>query len=651
MATHLQSGEPLTVLAVLLLAFWPMLNSVLITQEEVAILAQSPKDVFCFSRTFEDLTCFWDEPALAMQVERNYRFFYMYKGEQHRECMLSSERQNDGSWRHICLFPSDHNSVRLFIELYVEVLDSFTNETILSQNLSVETVGLISPPENITADWPRVARQLHVTWDPPRLSYVEFLAYEVLYGVEDSWQPPSMIEVGNSQTCSLTDLLPGQQYHIQLRTKPDGLSLDGLWGPWSPSVLAEIPHLPGEIGLLCFTPDLHQLHCQWDWEPTEPGPSHSILYWAENNSSSTRTQTWHKCEEEEEDRVKSHYHTSFHICTFQPSNGSYISVLVIVTQGQSQKEVNYFKEPFDLHRVVLTAPPRILQPNVRKGILKLEWVTPLEALAEHMVYQIQYAVQDSLKWKVLHVQYSTNCEILDLDTGSHYCLQLRTRPDGQKYQGSWSAWSNAECIEIPPGSGSTGLSVAITLLFCAGLVLGLGCTCLSTYSVKQKLWPPIPDLQHVLDGFFEDNSKQDQQVNAFFCDKTLENPPLTCPLEVLSEISLDVRSYGPFPDAIEQMEWGNQLSSYQHYMVLSPRGTQKSIQENEYFDGTLDGSDTFPMPLEHGSHTASDSKVHLSSFTLCSVLPSPSERESAEVSGEQSTSPTHISNQSYLLMG
>ncbi|XP_077190231.1 thrombopoietin receptor isoform X4 [Paroedura picta] len=420
-----------------------------------------------------------------------------------------------------------------------------------------------------------------------------------------------------------------------------------------PAPTGRPPYTPsGEIGLLCFTPDLHQLHCQWDWEPTEPGPSHSILYWAENNSSSTRTQTWHKCEEEEEDRVKSHYHTSFHICTFQPSNGSYISVLVIVTQGQSQKEVNYFKEPFDLHRVVLTAPPRILQPNVRKGILKLEWVTPLEALAEHMVYQIQYAVQDSLKWKVLHVQYSTNCEILDLDTGSHYCLQLRTRPDGQKYQGSWSAWSNAECIEIPPGSGSTGLSVAITLLFCAGLVLGLGCTCLSTYSsVKQKLWPPIPDLQHVLDGFFEDNSKQDQQVNAFFCDKTLENPPLTCPLEVLSEISLDVRSYGPFPDAIEQMEWGNQLSSYQHYMVLSPRGTQKSIQENEYFDGTLDGSDTFPMPLEHGSHTASDSKVHLSSFTLCSVLPSPSERESAEVSGEQSTSPTHISNQSYLLMG
>ncbi|XP_060087625.1 thrombopoietin receptor isoform X2 [Heteronotia binoei] len=650
MATSVRSREPLTLLAILLLTFWPMLSSVFITDEEAALLAESPKDIFCFSRTFEDLICFWNEPE--MQVDREYHFFYAYKGEQHRECKLTSERQSDGSWRHICIFPSDHKSIKLFIELYVEVLDSITNDTILSQKLSVETVGLISPPENITAEWPRVARQLHVTWDPPHLSYVEFLAYEVLYGIEDSWQPPSRIEVSNSHMCCLSDLLPGQQYHIQVRTKPDGLSLDGLWGPWSPSVLAETPHLPGEIGLHCFTPDLHQLHCQWDLENTEPGPSHSILSWAEDNSSSTRTQTWHKCEEEEE-RIKPHYsHTSFHICTFQPNNRSAISVLVIVTQGQSKKEVNYFKEPFDLHQVVLTAPPRILQPNVGKGILKLEWVTPLEALEEHMVYQIRYAVQGSLKWKVLHVQYSTNCEILDLITGSHYCLQLRTQPDGQKYQGFWSAWSNAECIEIPPGSGSTVLTVAITLLFCAGLVLGVGCTCISTYSVRQKLWPPIPDLQHVLDGFLEDNSKQDQQVNAFFCNKNLENTP--CPLEVLSEMSLDIRSYSPLPDVTDQMEWDNQLSSYQHYMVLSPSSTQEVNQENEYFDGTQDASDTFPMPLEHGSHADSNLKVHLSSFTLCRIPHSPSEMKeeiSAEVSGEQYTSPTHISNQSYLLMG
>lgn len=128
---------------------------------------------------------------------------------------------------------------------------------------------------------------------------------------------------------------------------------------------------------------------------------------------------------------------------------------------------------------------------------------------------------------------------------------------------------------------------------------------------------------------------------------------MTCPLEVLSEMPLDIRSYGPLPGATEQMEWDNQLSSYQHYMVLSPSSTQESNQENEYFDGTQDGSDTSPVSLEHGSHTASNPVVHCSSFTLCSVPPSPSEMKkeiNAELSGKQFTSPTHISNQSYLLM-
>lgn len=35
-------------------------------------------------------------------------------------------------------------------------------------------------------------------------------------------------------------------------------------------------------------------------------------------------------------------------------------------------------------------------------------------------------------------------------------------------------------------------------------------------NMKQKLWPPIPDLHHVLDGFLEDNSKQQQQVGLRF---------------------------------------------------------------------------------------------------------------------------------------
>uniref|UniRef100_A0ACB8F4N5 Uncharacterized protein n=2 Tax=Sphaerodactylus townsendi TaxID=933632 RepID=A0ACB8F4N5_9SAUR len=117
---------------------------------------------------------------------------------------------------------------------------------------------------------------------------------------------------------------------------------------------------------------------------------------------------------------------------------------------------------------------------------------------------------------------------------------------------------------------------------------------------------------------------------------------------------LDVQSCGSLSDTTEQTEWDNQLSSYQHYMVLSPSNTQGSSQENEYFDGTDDGSDTFPIPLEHGLSTTSKAKVHLNSLTLCHLPLSAfevKEEKSIEVSEEQSASPTHISNQTYLLMG
>lgn len=46
---------------------------------------------------------------------------------------------------------------------------------------------------NVTAEWPRVSRQLHVTWVPPPINYKDFLVYEVAYGIEGSSQPTSRV--------------------------------------------------------------------------------------------------------------------------------------------------------------------------------------------------------------------------------------------------------------------------------------------------------------------------------------------------------------------------------------------------------------------------------------------------------------------------
>lgn len=50
---------------------------------------------------------------------------------------------------------------------------------------------------------------------------------------------------------------------------------------------------------------------------------------------------------------------------------------------------------------VRTAPPRIVQAYVDGGVLKLEWIPPLEEITTHMMYHIRYEAQNSLNWKVI----------------------------------------------------------------------------------------------------------------------------------------------------------------------------------------------------------------------------------------------------------
>ncbi|XP_007436851.2 thrombopoietin receptor-like [Python bivittatus] len=142
MAVHLCSMTPLPFLAMLLLTILRTLHFALVTDEEAILLAKTAQDVFCFSRTFEDLTCFWDEPT---HVKGAYRFFYTYEGDKSRECALISMKNTGGGWRHTCLFPEDYYGIQLFLELSVEVLDIVSNHTVFSQYLRVNTVGKFLP--------------------------------------------------------------------------------------------------------------------------------------------------------------------------------------------------------------------------------------------------------------------------------------------------------------------------------------------------------------------------------------------------------------------------------------------------------------------------------------------------------------------------
>ncbi|XP_054689935.1 thrombopoietin receptor isoform X2 [Grus americana] len=239
-----------------------------------------------------------------------------------------------------------------------------------------------------------------------------------------------------------------------------------------------------------------------------------------------REDAWQQCEEENVG-VQGTY-----ACTFQPRAGSAISVLVNVTRPHMPPTLSYFKEPFWLHQAVLTDAPQVVQATVLQGRLSLQWLPPLEALAEQLDYQVRYAVENSHDWKVLQVPRAARKEVLDLRTGVRYRAQVRAQPSGPWYQGSWSAWSKPVMVDAMADAGWIIPSVTVVPLLFTGVLLGLRCTFPSLYSnVKQKLWPPVPDLHRALGSFLHDSSKHGQ-ANAFY-KQPPEEAVLPCLLEVL----------------------------------------------------------------------------------------------------------------------
>ncbi|NXD19035.1 TPOR protein, partial [Spelaeornis formosus] len=595
------------------------------------------------------------------------------------ECVVSTWDHGAGGKRHACIFPSQ--DVRLFTQLHLHVLDATTNHTKYQRELSVDAVGLIAPPVNITAHWAGAAGQLFVSWEPPLADFLNFFLYEVQYCPASSpgmpcsptlnpgGQHPGDASIQSSastqaprggaaspgegqvhrwvrdgqgvwglQSLSLApflqrlvqantwlvlrDLQPGVRYHIQVRSKPDGTSMDGVWGPWSQAVAAETPHSSGDIGLCCSTSDLQHVRCEWNWDPAEPHSSHQLFYRPPPSGAGTREDAWQQCEE------VSRGTQGNHACTFQPEAGSAISVLVNVTQARKLPTLSYFKEPFWLHQAVLTDAPQFVQATVSQGRLTLQWLPPLELLAEQLDYQVRYAVENSHDWKVLQVPRAARREVLDLRPGTRYHAQVRAQPGGPWYQGSWSAWServvvdamadagkgqgrvtrargatrliagDGECWNGVGSSGQrvTGLqraqmtpvwgglqsqrsssdagwlipSVTVVPLLFSAVLLGLRCTFPSLYSnVKQKLWPPVPDLHRALGNFLQESSKHSQVTT--FDKQPPEEAVLPCLLEVLPGPR---RETGPLLEHA-----GGRLSSTdianQSYLLMSgwePRG-------------------------------------------------------------------------------
>ncbi|KAM8789456.1 thrombopoietin receptor isoform 2-T2 [Rhynchonycteris naso] len=520
-------------------------NLAQVTSQDASLPASDSESLNCFSRTFEDLTCFWDEKEAA--PNGTYQLLYAYPGEEPRACPLSAQSVPPVGTRYICQFPAQ-DEVRLFFPLHLWVKNVFLNQNLIQRVLFVDSVGLPAPPNIIKAMGGSQPGELQISWKAPAPEISDFLRHQLRYGPKDlrNSTGPTVMQLLSTETCcpvlrrpnpapaldqpacvqpmmpqqngpapSLTvmrgsclisGLRPGSSYQLQLRSQPDGVSLHGSWGPWSLPATVDLPGNAVEIGLQCFTLDLKNVTCQWQHQ--DNASSQGFFYhsrpWC---CPRDRDPIWEQCEKEKKNPGLQP--PQFSRCHFKSRNDSVIHILVEVNTAQGAFH-SYLGSPFWIHQAVLIPSPNLHWREVSSGQLELEWQHPSSWAAQETCYQLRYTGESHQDWKVLEPPLGAQGETLELRPRSRYRLQLRARLHGPTYQGPWSAWSDP--VRVETASETAWISLVTALLLVLGLSALLGLLLLRWQfpahyrSLRHALWPSLPDLHRVLGQYLRDTA-------------------------------------------------------------------------------------------------------------------------------------------------
>ncbi|XP_007468295.1 PREDICTED: thrombopoietin receptor [Lipotes vexillifer] len=528
-------------------------NLAQVTSQDASLLASDSESLNCFSRTFEDLTCFWDEEEAA--ASEIYQLLYAYAGEKPRACPLSSQRVLPFGTRYVCQFPAQ-DEVRLFSQLHLWVKNVFLNQNVTQRVLSVDSVGLPGPPSLIKAMGGSQPGELQISWEVPAPEISEFLRHELRYGPKDprnsagptvtlllstetccpalrrpnlapapdqspcaqpmmpqqdvpeqtptTREAPSLTVKGGS--CLISGLQPGNSYWLQLRSQPDGVSLRGSWGSWSLPVTVDLPGDAVEIGLQCFTLDLKNVTCQWQQQ--DHASSQGFFHHSRARCCPRdRDPVWEKCEEQEKNPGSQP--SQFSRCHFKSRNDSVIHILVEVTTAQGAIH-SYLGSPFWIHQAVLIPTPNLHWREVSSGQLELEWQHPSPWAAQETCYQLRYTGEGHQDWKVLEPPLGAQGETLELRPRSRYRVQLRARLHGPTFHGPWSPWSDP--VRVETASETAWIFLVTALLLVLGVSALLGLLLLRWQfpahyrSLRHVLWPSVPDLHRVLGQYLRDTA-------------------------------------------------------------------------------------------------------------------------------------------------
>ncbi|KAG9471595.1 hypothetical protein GDO78_014126 [Eleutherodactylus coqui] len=259
--------------------------------------------------------------------------------------------------------------------------------------------------------------------------------------------------------------------------------------------------------------------------------------------------TWRLCEDST--------HPKHCQCVFPARNDSYMSVKLNVTLVDGKQGL-YYHKPFWINHVVLPPSPLLHVQKLSGNQLALNWSSPIPGLGKHLLYQIRFSMDNEKSWTTLQVPTGVHSKAISLVSYTTYTLQIRARPSQEEIQGFWSEWSSRVTTKSPSSIVWVAPVVILSLLLILAAGLCLPCILPSFYrKLKNKLWPPLPNLHRVLDTFLAEIQKQYQPDSTLYEKPPEEAAQPSC-LEILCELTVTNE--------------GQQVS--QDYVQLSPPSYQ-----------------------------------------------------------------------------
>ncbi|XP_056315058.1 thrombopoietin receptor [Danio aesculapii] len=463
---------------------------------ELLAMDEDPK---CFTRNLEDFTCFWEAP-----LGKSYDFLYIVEGiMEEKRCDVKQQTSKE-KVLNICTFPP--SDVYLFVETHIRVLYKDTNTTIYSRAVSVEDQLLLYPPSNISLHPTEEVGQMLVKWK--RTNNEREIRY--------SFKNTSTIRPVSGNVYKLVSLVPGENCTVQMRVKPSG-DFKRFWSDWSSPVTAMVPQTAGDIELRCHTPDLIQIICKWRGDLYED--SRYNFYYKHLNRSSWSS--WKLCP---------NCNNTLHQCVLYGQESSVFKFYL--DTGLQPFSRTFYAETFHMNSKVQTRPPEGLKVQPEEERLCLTWDSPFLVISNHLKYQIRYQHHEENEWKDFTATGSKTSTCLDVHRGSQYTIQIRAQPNGSVYSGDWSDWSKPVTTNLP-------LSKEWIIFVCIPVALIIIATAVISFfskyfrKVKSSLWPPVPNLNKVLENILTDISGSHWEPT--FNIKQCDDDTATSVVEVLTE--------------------------------------------------------------------------------------------------------------------